>query len=96
MVFSSAALLSNIGLLTAEALTGEPNDIEPIFDEEPLPDNDEVETILIGNFCVFEKSMVYHRGLLEKRRKYMWRPSHHSLSKITSKYLSDSSDCCRV
>ena len=78
LVLSSVALISNMGLLTAEALTGEPNEKDPTFDEEPSPDNDEVETILIGNFYVFDKTMVYHRGLLGKRRKYTWIPAHHS------------------
>ena len=36
------ALISNIGLLTAEVLTDEPNEKEPTFNEEPSPDNDEV------------------------------------------------------
>ena len=31
LVLSSVALISNIGLLTSEALTGEPNDKEPTF-----------------------------------------------------------------
>ena len=35
----SVALISNIGLLTAEALTGEPNEEEPTFNKEPSPDN---------------------------------------------------------
>ena len=34
LVLSSVALKSNIGLLTAEALTGEPNDKDPTFNEE--------------------------------------------------------------
>ena len=41
-------MITNIGLLTAEALTGEPNKKYPTCNEEPLPDNDEFETILIG------------------------------------------------
>ena len=38
-------LISNIGLLTAEALTGEPNDKEYTYNKEPSPDNDEVTTL---------------------------------------------------
>ena len=45
LVLSSVALISNIGLLTAEALTGEPNEKEPTFNEEPSPDNDEVTAL---------------------------------------------------
>ena len=41
----SVALISNIGLLTAEALTGEPNDKEPTFSEEPSPDINKVTTL---------------------------------------------------
>ena len=41
MVFYSVALISNIGLLTTEALTGEPNEKDPTFNKEPSPDNDE-------------------------------------------------------
>ena len=78
LVLSSAALISNIGLLTAKSLTGEPNEKEPTFNEEPSPDNDEVQTIFISYFCVFEKIMVYRRGLLEKRCKYTWIPARHS------------------
>ena len=33
LVLYSVALISNIGLLTAEALSGEPNEKEPTFDE---------------------------------------------------------------
>ena len=40
LVFSSVALISNIGLLTAEAVPGEPNYKEPTFDEEISPEND--------------------------------------------------------
>ena len=36
------ALISNIVLLTAEVLTGELNEKEPTFNEEPSPDNDKV------------------------------------------------------
>ena len=39
LVFSSVALISNIGLLTEEAVPGEPNDKEPTFDEEISPEN---------------------------------------------------------
>ena len=52
LVLSSVVLISNIGLLTAEALTGELNEKYPTFNEEPSPDNYKVETILIGYFCV--------------------------------------------
>ena len=41
----SVALISNIGLLKAEALTGEPNEKEPTFNKEPSPDNDEVTAL---------------------------------------------------
>ena len=33
---------------------------------------------MIGDLCVFDKAMVYCRGLLGKRQKYMWRPDNHS------------------
>ena len=36
------ALVSNIGLLIAEALTGEPNNKDPTFNNETSPDIDEV------------------------------------------------------
>ena len=42
LVFSSVALISNIGLLTSESLTGEPNEKEPTFNKKPSPDNYEV------------------------------------------------------
>ena len=38
-------LISNIGLLTAEALTGESNEKYPTFNEYNLPDNDEVKAL---------------------------------------------------
>ena len=38
-------LISNIGLLAAEAITGEPNEKEPTFNEEFSPDNDEVAAL---------------------------------------------------
>ena len=83
MVLSSVALISNIGLLTAEELTSEPNEKDLTLNEEPSPDNDEVDTILMGDLCVFDKTMVYRRGLLGKRRKYTWRPDNDSsLEKI--------------
>ena len=41
LVLSSVAFISNIGLLTAESLTGGPNYKYPTFDDEPSPDNDE-------------------------------------------------------
>ena len=34
LVWYSVALISNIGLLTAKALTGEPNDNDPTFNKE--------------------------------------------------------------
>ena len=39
------ALISSIGLLTSEAIIGEPNDKELTFNKEPLPDNDEVTSL---------------------------------------------------
>ena len=66
------ALISNIGLLTVESLTGEPNNKEPNFDKEPSLINDEVETILIGDFCFFDNQWSTSGGLLEidgNRRK---------------------------
>ena len=77
LFLSSMDLVSNIGLLTADALTSEPNEKEPIFNKEPSTDNDEVKTILIGDLCVFDKTMVYHRGFIGKRRTYKWIPDHH-------------------
>ena len=41
----SVALISNIGLLTAEALTDEINVKDPTFNEEPSPDNYEVAAL---------------------------------------------------
>ena len=75
---SSLAFISNIYLLTAETINGETNDKESTFNKYPLPDNGEFKTILIGDFCVFDKAMVYRRGLLGKRHKYMWISDHHS------------------
>ena len=72
------ALISNIGLPTAEALTVEANYKEPNSNKDPSPDNDEVKTILIGDLCVFEKTMVHHRGVLGNKRKYTWRPSYNT------------------
>ena len=46
------ALISNIGLLTANALTGETNYKEPNFNKEHSPYNYEVENILLGYFCI--------------------------------------------
>ena len=71
-------LISNIGLITAEALLGERNEKEPTFNKVILPDNDEVKTILIGDFCGFYNIMVYRSSLIEKRCKYMWRPDQTS------------------
>ena len=45
LFLSSVALISNIGLLTSDALTGEPNEKEPIFNKEPSPDIDEVTVL---------------------------------------------------
>ena len=59
LVLSSFVLISNIDLLIAEALTGEPNEKYPIFNKEPSHDNDEFETILIGDFCAFYETIVY-------------------------------------
>ena len=52
LVLSSVALISNIGLLTAESLTGEPNYKDPTSNEEYFPDDYEVGDILIGDLCV--------------------------------------------
>ena len=38
-------MISNIGLLIAEALTGEPNEKYPSFNEEPSPDIYEVAAL---------------------------------------------------
>ena len=45
LVLSSVALISNIGLLTAEALTGETNEKYPTFNKETSPNNDEVTAL---------------------------------------------------
>ena len=45
LVLSLVALISNIGLLTEEALTDEPNEKDPTFNEEPSIDNDEVKAL---------------------------------------------------
>ena len=42
LVLSSVDLISNIGLLTSDALTGKPNYNDTTFNKEPSPDNDEV------------------------------------------------------
>ena len=47
LVLSSVAWISNIGLPTAEALTGEPNEKEPTFNKEPSPDNNEVTDLYL-------------------------------------------------
>ena len=41
----SVALISNIGLLIEDALTGEPNEKDPTFNKEPSPYNDEVKAL---------------------------------------------------
>ena len=33
---------------------------------------------LIFDFCVFDKIIVFHRGLLGRICKYTWIPPHHS------------------
>ena len=40
LILYPVALISNIYLLTAESLTGEPNEKEPTFNDEPSPDNE--------------------------------------------------------
>ena len=45
LVLSSVDLISNIYLLTEEALTGEPNEKEPTFNKEPSHVNDEVTSL---------------------------------------------------
>ena len=62
LVLFSVALISNIVLLKAEAITCEPNEKEPTFNKEPSPDNDEVKTILISDLCDFEK-LLYTTGV---------------------------------
>ena len=70
LFLSSVDLISNIGLLTEEAITGEPNEKEHISNKYTSIYNDKVETILIGDFCVFDNNkMVYYMGLFWKRRK---------------------------
>ena len=107
LVFSSLAFISNIYLLTAETITGEPNDKESTFNKYPLPDNDYFKTILIGDFCVVDKSMVYRRGLPGKRHKYMWISAHHSsyaemcltlltMSKMTTKSNNNNQTMMRL
>ena len=70
MVLYSVALISNIVVLTAESISGEPNEKETTFNKEPLPINDEFQTILIRDFFVFDKTVVYRRILLGDRHKY--------------------------
>ena len=53
LVLYSVALISNVGLLTSEALYSESNEKYSTFNEEPCTINDGVETILIGDFCFF-------------------------------------------
>ena len=62
LVLTSGDFISNIGLLIAEVITGEPNYKDPIFNKEPSLDNDEVENILIGDFFVFEKNDILPQG----------------------------------
>ena len=45
MFLSPVFLVENIGLLAAEAITGEPNDKNHTFNKEPSPDNDEVTAL---------------------------------------------------
>ena len=45
LVLYSVKLISNMGLITAEALTGEPNDKDPTFNEGTSPDNDKVTAL---------------------------------------------------
>ena len=47
LVLYSVSLISNIGLLTSEALTGEPNEKELTFNNEPSTDNDEVTALYL-------------------------------------------------
>ena len=61
MILYLLALISNISLLKAKALTDEPNEKSTTFNKKPSSDNDEVKTILISDFCVIDKIMVYHR-----------------------------------
>ena len=52
LVLSSVALISNIGLLIAEAVTDEPNEKYTTFNKEPSFDNDKftaLDFILILN-----------------------------------------------
>ena len=45
LFLSSVALISNIGLLTAEELTSEPNEKDTNLNKEPSTDNDEVTAL---------------------------------------------------
>ena len=45
MFLSPVFLVENIGLLAAEAITGEPNYKEPTFNEETSPNNDEITAL---------------------------------------------------
>ena len=60
------ALISNIGLPTAEALTGEPNEKDPTFNKETLTDNYEVEKILIGYYVFMIKKWSTTGDFLER------------------------------
>ena len=45
MFLYSVVLISNIGLITVETLTDEPNEKKPTFKKEPSSDNDEVTAL---------------------------------------------------
>ena len=44
---STVSLISNIGLLIAEAITGEPNEKETTSNVDPVYDNDEVTALYL-------------------------------------------------
>ena len=73
LVLSLVALISNIGLLTAEALADDPNEKEPTLNAEPSYGNDEVtylESIPPSNIAEgFNRNLIMQRRLflLEKQ-----------------------------
>ena len=95
LVLYSVALISNIGLLKAEALTDKPNEKEPTFNEEPSPDNNEVKIMMIDDFYVFEQQCSTAADFLERDaniRGYHLIVCH---LKNLQKYSSDSYDFWR-
>ena len=85
LVLSSVDLISNNGILTSKAPTGEPNEKGTSLNEEPAPDHDEVETILIGIICNFKNRDLLRGPCLKETQIYV----DTSSSFITEKYIKN-------